>query len=73
MIENFLIHETVLVFLIELLAHSHSLTYFQVLLVSARSNGKVGDSSSLGFDYNFMLDHVELISSCLCEMLGFES
>ena len=29
--------------------------------------------SSLGFDYNFMLDHVELISSCLCEMLGFES
>ena len=38
MIENFLIHETVLVFLIELLAHSHSLTYFQVLLVSARSD-----------------------------------
>ena len=29
--------------------------------------------SSFGFDYNFMLDHVELISSCLCEMLGFES
>ena len=39
MIENFLIHETVLVFLIELLAHSHSLTYFQVLLVSVRSDG----------------------------------
>ena len=38
MIENFLIHETVLVFLIELLAHSHSLTYFQVLLVSAMSD-----------------------------------
>ena len=50
MIENFLIHETVLVFLIELLAHSHSLTYFQVLLVSAMSDGLVGDSSSLGFD-----------------------
>ena len=73
MIENFLIHETVLVFLIELLAHSHSLTYFQILLVSAMSDGYVGDSSSLGFDYNFRLDHVELISSCLCEMLGFES
>ena len=73
MIANFLIHETVLVFLIELLVHSHSLTYFQVLLVSARSDGEVGDSSSLGFDYNFMLDHVELISSCLREMLGFES
>ena len=38
MIENFLIHENVLVFLIKLLAHSHSLTYFQVLLVSARSD-----------------------------------
>ena len=38
MIENFLIHETVLVFLIEVLAHSHSLKYFQVLLVSARSD-----------------------------------
>ena len=50
MIENFLIHETILVFLIELLAHSHSLTYFQVLLVSAMSDGYVGDPSSLGFD-----------------------
>ena len=39
MIENFLIRETVLVFLIELLAHSHSLTYFQVLLVSTGSDG----------------------------------
>ena len=38
MIENFLINENVLVFLIELLVHSHSLIYFQVLLVSARSD-----------------------------------
>ena len=53
--------------------NSHSLTYFQVLLVSTMSDDEVGNTSSLGFDYNFILDHIKLISSCLCGMLGFES
>ena len=38
MIGNLLIHGIVLVFLIELKAHPHSLISFQVLLVFARSD-----------------------------------
>ena len=39
MIGNLFIHKTVLVFLIELKAHSHSLISFQVLSISAMSDG----------------------------------
>ena len=38
MVGNLLIHKTVLVFLVELKTHPHSLIYFRVLLVSAMSD-----------------------------------